>query len=304
MITGDYHHTAIAVASNVGMIQPEGQVVVIDSVAQAWSASKAASLSSKVTQLAGAAVPSRVRPCLKHHDPTPADDADDSVQSSDQLHVTQLPVSSQSSKQMSRVHFLYAEEEHRQHQHDEHEHTQCYDRYAQHVAGAIMPPHLMPSGLSGHAVAPAESPGRALPRCSGPHVQQPCMVVAPAAPVLHTLQGFTFLARSGDTLQPSQALSALAEGRMQCAVTGDALEHLLQLPDLSVLETVLRSAVVFSRMQPHQKGQVMELLGLNGLHQLYKGQPRFIPVCNNTSSCLDIHACVCVHAHVCACVCL
>lgn len=277
MITGDYHHTAIAVASNVGMIQPEGQVVVIDSVAQAWSCSKPASLRSKVTQLTSAAIPSQLKTCLKHHDPTPADDADDSVQSSDQLHVIQLPVSSQSSKQMSRVRFSCAEEEHRQHQHNEHEQTQRFHEYAQHVAGAIMPPHLMPPQLPGHVAAP--QPGRALPRCSGPHVQQPCMFVAP---VLHTLQGFTFLARSGDTLQPLQALNALAEGRMQCAVTGDALEHLLQLSDLSVLETVLRSAVVFSRMQPQQKGQVMELLGLNGLHQLYKGQSRFIPVCNNS----------------------
>ena len=32
MITGDYHHTAIAVAKDVGMVAPEGRVVVIDSI--------------------------------------------------------------------------------------------------------------------------------------------------------------------------------------------------------------------------------------------------------------------------------
>ncbi len=31
MITGDYHHTAVAVARDVGMVKPDGQVVVIDS---------------------------------------------------------------------------------------------------------------------------------------------------------------------------------------------------------------------------------------------------------------------------------
>ncbi len=30
MITGDYHHTAVAVARSVGMVQPDGRVVVID----------------------------------------------------------------------------------------------------------------------------------------------------------------------------------------------------------------------------------------------------------------------------------
>ena len=37
MITGDYHHTAIAVARIVGMVRPEGQVVVIDSPHEAHS---------------------------------------------------------------------------------------------------------------------------------------------------------------------------------------------------------------------------------------------------------------------------
>ena len=32
MITGDYHHTAIAVARDVGMIPPMGKVVVIDTI--------------------------------------------------------------------------------------------------------------------------------------------------------------------------------------------------------------------------------------------------------------------------------
>ena len=73
-------------------------------------------------------------------------------------------------------------------------------------------------------------------------------------------------------------LKALSEGQLQCAVTGDAFDHMLQLGDLSLLESVMRSAVVFARMKPHQKGQVMDLLGARGMHQLYQGQPRHIKV--------------------------
>ena len=65
---------------------------------------------------------------------------------------------------------------------------------------------------------------------------------------------------------------------MQCAVTGDAFELLLQLREASLLETVLRNAVVFSRMQPHQKGQVMDLLGSRGVHQPNVGDTRHIQV--------------------------
>ena len=50
-------------------------------------------------------------------------------------------------------------------------------------------------------------------------------------------------------MEGTEALAELAEGRMRCAVTGSAFDLLLQQQDLSVLETVMRSAVVFSRMQ-------------------------------------------------------
>ncbi len=53
---------------------------------------------------------------------------------------------------------------------------------------------------------------------------------------------------------------------------------MLQQDDLSVLETVMRNVVVFARMKSHQKGQVMDLLGERGLHQIFKGQPRLVPV--------------------------
>lgn len=93
------------------------------------------------------------------------------------------------------------------------------------------------------------------------------------------LAGLRFLQVQGNQdCEGSWALSALAEGQLQCAVTGDALEHMLQLRDTSLLEAVVRSAVVFARMKPHQKGQVMDLIGSAGLHQLLEGQHRHIKV--------------------------
>ena len=75
-----------------------------------------------------------------------------------------------------------------------------------------------------------------------------------------------------------QALTALAEGRLRCAVTGDAFQLLLQLPDESVLRTVMQSAVVFARMQPHQKAQVVSLLNMRGIYQASENRQRHIEV--------------------------
>ena len=80
-----------------------------------------------------------------------------------------------------------------------------------------------------------------------------------------------------------QALVALAEGQLRCAVIGDAFKLLLQLPDESVLQTVLQSAVVFARMSPHQKGQVVSLLNRRGLYQMHNGQQRHIQACCSCS---------------------
>lgn len=72
-----------------------------------------------------------------------------------------------------------------------------------------------------------------------------------------------------------------SQGQAQCCVTGPAFEHMLQHEDLSVLETIMLNVVVFARMRSHQKGQVMDLLGARGLHQVFNGQQRLIPVsCN------------------------
>ena len=103
---------------------------------------------------------------------------------------------------------------------------------------------------------------------------------APAyVPPVSALRGLTFTLGTGrQRMEPRDAVRSMAEATLQCAVTAEAFEHLLQMQDMSVLEAVMRSAVVFSRMQPHQKGQVVDLLGVRGIHQPFQGQPRHVQV--------------------------
>ncbi|DBA96365.1 TPA: hypothetical protein ACH3X3_002538 [Trebouxia sp. C0006] len=106
-----------------------------------------------------------------------------------------------------------------------------------------------------------------------------------------TCEGLKFLLDNGDAFEDGDALSALtsiAQGQAQCCVTGPAFQHMLQQDDLSVVETVMRNVVVFARMKSHQKGQVMDLLGERGLHQIFKGQPRHVPgLCKTCMYCGD-----------------
>ena len=93
------------------------------------------------------------------------------------------------------------------------------------------------------------------------------------------VEGLRFvLGLSTKTMSPTQALTALAEGHLQCAVTGAAFQHLLESSDLDALEIVMRSVVVFARMQPHQKGRVVDLLTIKGVHQMHNGSSRHVQV--------------------------
>ena len=90
-----------------------------------------------------------------------------------------------------------------------------------------------------------------------------------------TLEGRETAYAGEDALQ---ALISIAQGRAQCCVTGPAFAHMLGQADRGVLDMVLQNVVVFARMQSHQKGQVMELLGAQGLHVLLDGQQHHIRV--------------------------
>ena len=110
------------------------------------------------------------------------------------------------------------------------------------------------------------------------------------------LRGLTFTpARGRYHMDPHEALTAMSEGSMQCAVTGPALEYLLQLHDVSLLETVLRNAVVFSRMQVFSDAA------------WFCSLRKFVVQCQLLCPFADMHlhlyVCVCFRASLCASVC-
>ena len=82
-------------------------------------------------------------------------------------------------------------------------------------------------------------------------------------------------------------------------MTGAAFDHMLQLRDQALLETVMRNVVVFSRMKSHQKAQVMDLLSSRGIHQVVEGQRHHLPVSHQPPLLHDklclLHAWVDVH---------
>lgn len=68
------------------------------------------------------------------------------------------------------------------------------------------------------------------------------------------------------------------QGDAPCCITGPAFEYLLQQPDQTLIQTVMLNSVAFTRMKANQKGQLMELLGTQGLDQVLNTQRRHIPV--------------------------
>jgi len=279
MITGDYHHTAIAVARDVGMVKPQGSVIIIDTA----------------TQPQPNLDPSLLTPCSPLQPPLQIPHTPGRVLTSDDRHrsssIQQLPSAAQQAD-------------------DRHSYQ---SRNQQHVAltadPVIKTRHVIWDRVLEDGKGISQGKQAVLPQSSAAvktnHVSKLLQFPAEAkaksdlalsespqpGPRLTTpesrrlpLEGLTFVAAGLGNLEASQALAALAAGQMQCAVTGDALGCLLQQQDLSSLETVMRNAVVFSRMQPHQKGQVMDLLSTRGIHQLFDGQPRFIQVPHTMAS--------------------
>lgn len=281
MITGDYHHTAIAVAKDIGMVRPGGQVIIIDSVAPERLQTRKSILSSHYGSVA--ADPStlpQASPFNCKHPPCTSLEPSGRLQ---RLHSPSQPWpdSSQPPSDPCRSCSAPCQASH-QDQKQALQHQMSLQTRGKQVSWG---PVLQSQDIYDSDDQQQHQHTRitAAPQTAG---DSPLQAVA-----LQDRAGLDRLrfctARHGQ-LGPAEALSALAEGQMQCAVTGTAFEQLLQQEDLSILETVMRSAVVFSRMQPHQKGQVMDLLSMQGIHQLFNGQPRYIPVRPpSTPSCMQ-----------------
>lgn len=255
MITGDYHHTGIAVARDVGMLKPPGHVVVIDSTPLVPDAkllhppaikSVTASPSRRtVKRSVSFALKTQTRSTVKRS-------AGFAANLNDSDHVADQDASPTG---------VHAAD------------TLPDSLLAQECASGSTSTQPL---LTGDAQSAAEE-GQWVHH-STRHDQVPVPIMDPRPTSGPLLEGLRFLTVRQEPLEASEALRALGEGQMQCAVTGDALTYLLQHHDLSVLETVMRNVIVFSRMKPDQKGQVMDLLGMAGIHQRFQGQARYIPV--------------------------
>ena len=281
MITGDYHHTAIAVAKNVGMLRADRDIVVIDAVQQCQpsppsSPRRVAFVSPSPDQSPGPLhqSPGRLRSTsLRSALVSPGRAAAPSVVSASSRSATQADASEHASSSGPLPL------------------TQT-DR----PSPAVTESHASSSAFlsKSHGAQHGSSNG-------SPHGQ------------LRFVKG---LAGEEVEVGSHEAITAMVSGQVQCAVTGSAFDHILHMSDVSVLETVMRSVLVFARMKPHQKGEVMDLLSVRGLHQMHQGQPRHLQVspllvciltvavrhrlCVAQTSCAFVCICVCV----CVCVCL
>ena len=270
MITGDYHHTGISVARDVGMLKPQGEMVIIDTIPPIL----------RQSSLLGAKAP---------HPPTLKSAAFSPGQRSFKRSVSfavdalgAAPSSLSTRRSLKRCVSFAADvcdsdHESDQDQRDPNMHAAALDEEQDRLVGHASSPegHVTAQPLLS---AQSVSCGETWDISRARQDQTSVVVANPPVPPGLPLEGLRVLATGQETLQASEALHALAEGQLQCAVTGEALEHLLQQHDLSVLETVMRNALVFSRMKPHQKGQVMDLLGMSGIHQMFQGHARYIPV--------------------------
>lgn len=267
MITGDHPSTAIAVAKDVGMVRPHAEVLLIDA---------APPVTAHPAQLLAAS------PNVTHHEPITSMpsvkarvrfDFDDGQERGDEGRAPAAPVDDE--RQASSA--LGSEGQTSRALADERQ-----------APTALVEAGLSPAAFSewrapavtvdkGHAPAALSSEQQA------PKPPVTSLLVGSSAPPMGfsppPMEGLSLVGHGDQhSYTVAQATTALAEGQLQCVVTGSALEHLLQHAPASMMETVLRSAVVFARMRPHQKGQVMALLGSAGLRHAFQGQSRHLAV--------------------------
>ena len=354
MITGDYHHTAIAVAKAVGMLQPDSPVMIIDTVKAAPETME----TDRQGELAGSAAALQLQPELIAGNATQTQEA---CQAADQERCQLQSRSSSLLQSQAPIQSLL-------HQSPntglKHSHSQAQSQsqaqphalsqapvlaqsqahipaglsaaqtlsqmsqagssilsrpqHAQHVG---IPTALLPMPQAVQSSQTIQSP----PLPSALSSDHPSIVACPVEvqSMGQTLKHVHFVTSLADSesldsdlsgsAQPSgttcqypqptptrlrfvmggvgvewgcsQAVTAMAEGRLQCAVTGDAVQLLLQLADESVLGAVIQNAVVFARMKPHHKGQVVSLLNTRGIYQMHEGKRRHIQVSRSVPTC-------------------
>ena len=252
MITGDYHHTAIAVAKNVGMLQAGRDILVIDAVQQC-----------QPSQPSPPASPRRVAFVSPSPDQSPAP----LHQSLGRLRSTSLrsalmspghaAASPAASSSFGKPHGA----------------TGAVPSDASEHASSSGPLPLTQTALPSPAVTEVHASSSAF--LGKPHGARHGSSNGSSHGQLRFVRG---LAGEEVEVGSREAITAMVSGQVQCAVTGNAFYHILHSSDVSVLETVMRSVLVFARMKPQQKGEVMDLLSVRGLHHMHQGQPRHLQV--------------------------
>ena len=322
MITGDYHHTAIAVARGAGMLPTGSKLVIIEAAAQPSKMRSA--LKGDLVRTMTCTAPLRVSFDLlqqPHVEARPEGFGGFKLQPAQALlpgmnqllqslpeHVQGQP---QSQAASARKHSLPPAQEQRQVQDRLQSPSELLQDVMQQRNSMRVPTKLAwandsaggthihmerhpPQPLLSCKVLPQEEvqlladdlngsqllPSKFLSAQDHPMTQDDlsCLrpsVIGASSNLLFTSEGYS----PEDRPQTAQkALQSIAQGQAQCCVTGQAFEYLLQHAEPAVIESVMQHAVVFARMQSHQKGQVMELLSTRGLDQVVADQQQHIPV--------------------------
>ena len=305
MITGDYQHTAISVAKDVGMLTPDSQVLVIDAAKEPQASPLQPSASANQSQAstdhptAADTIPAYVHRSistpvqLSHGSYTTNDCSSSQGDGPSYIHKQEQILEADADSSLTE-HVAWSQErplsrpDHAgsgqgyavdvySHAGDGHSHA--WDGHSHATDG-----HSHAGDGQGQSQQSAGIPAHRGVLQSQVGVWTPPAGITPAGITSPEPQAASLRFVMGDNDEEwnaMQALTALAEGHVQCAVTGEAFQLLLQLPDVSALGAVMRNVVVFARMKPHQKGQVMDLLNARGLHQVHAGKPRHIQVYSN-----------------------
>ncbi|DBA99058.1 TPA: hypothetical protein ACH3X1_014197 [Trebouxia sp. C0004] len=279
MVTGDYFHTALAVARGVGMVPKEARVVIIQTHAEhRGSSAKAAKRKPNLPDASEVPKPQHTWAVSFAVPNALSDSSEDEIRSLGGFSECQpepgkyqegwlqpqdtdpLPAA------QSQLPLLGTQP------------SQAWSLQLQ--AEPLLSPELAQlSPSQSFASFSGRLPSKSLPFTAASASQ--CLAVQGEDDSLQSTarEGLSFVLDNGDTFEDGDTLRAfntISQGTMQCCITGPAFEYLLQQPNQALVQAVMLNSVAFTRMRSHQKGQLMNLLGRKGLHQMLNGQRQHI----------------------------
>ncbi|DBA65621.1 TPA: hypothetical protein ACH3X2_002681 [Trebouxia sp. C0005] len=284
MVTGDYLYTALAVARGVGMVPKESRVVVIQTHAEHRGSSAIAARHKPNLP----DVPETPKSQQRHiarvvsfAEPNARSDSSDDMRSLGGFSESQ-PEPDKSQKDWLKPQDIYPISPSQSQ--SPLLGTQSYQAWSlQARAEPLLSPELAQlSPSQSFASFSGRLQSKSLPSTAASAPQ--CFAVRGEDDSLQSTaeaarEGLSFVLDNGDTFEEGDTLRAfntISQGSMQCCITGPAFEYLLQQPNQALVQAVMLNSVAFTRMRSHQKGQLMDLLGRKGLHQMLNGQRQHI----------------------------